>query len=189
MDVPATEAWNTIWFESQQDFIPLLFLRSLDHLYLEQFVAIPLFKFSLIARLSFFVPFSFFLFYLLIRIFLPVYPIYIDTFEPELFIEQRRSGDHPIFHCFTISVLHRRSSNVQMSFRFHRSVSFRSDVNWVANEYLLVHRFIRQEEEGQELFQTLLFQCTSTNCSPFLSSFIEVLSKLGSIYLCFSLLL
>lgn len=78
MDVPATEAWNTIWFESQQDFIPLLFLRSLDHLYLEQFVAILLFKFSLIARLSFFIPFSVFLFYFLIRIFLPVYPIYIS---------------------------------------------------------------------------------------------------------------
>lgn len=96
---------------------------------------------------------------------------------------------HPILHCFTIIVLHRRLSNVQTSFRFHHSVSFRSDVNWVANEYLPVHRFIRQEEEGQELFQTLLFQCTSTNCSLFLSSFIEVLSKLGSIYLCFSLLL
>lgn len=93
MDVPATEAWNTIWFESQQDFIPLLFLRSLDHLYLEQFVAILLFKFSLIARLSFFIPFSVFLFYFLIRIFLPVYPIYIyiDTFELKLFIEQQRS--------------------------------------------------------------------------------------------------
>lgn len=91
MDVPATEAWNTIWFESQQDFIPLLFLRSLDRLYLEQFVAILLFKFSLIAWLSFFIPFSFFPFYFLIRIFLPVYPIYIDTFELKLFIEQRRS--------------------------------------------------------------------------------------------------
>ena len=148
--------WNTIWLESNQDFISLLLFLDITFIQnLEQFLLAVLlfFKFSFRYRPFSFISFYIFLFrfvFPLIQIFsffffflFPPFPVgfwnvffhfprWIDTFELKLFIKHRRYASTvfvfalPRRHC----ALHYCClSSVQTSFRFHLSVSFPSKPN------------------------------------------------------------
>lgn len=149
--------WNTIWLESNQDFISLLLFLDITFIQnLEQFLlAIPTTFLQILVSLSsllfyFFLHFSFsfrfftysdiFLFFLFLFPPFPVgfwnvffhFPRWIDTFELKLFIKHRRYAS-TVF----VFALPRRHcalhycclSSVQTSFRFHLSVSFPSKPN------------------------------------------------------------
>ena len=185
--VLATYAWKIPYGSTRSKILYRYYFYGLDRLYLERFVAVcAAFQThigrALLSRSSF-LPFVFFFYFSHSDV--PFFKLlanfrvsfrenmffrpctHIDTFELKLFIEEQRYvSDRFRFS----SVLPCRVlapcclSSVQVSFRFHLSVSFRGDVNRVANEYLLVRRSICQEEEGQKLFSNAaLSMYTSTD--------------------------
>lgn len=181
--------WNTIWFESNQDFISLLLFLDITFIQnLEQFLAVPFFfKFSfgrlvVLFSLLFLFSFFFFLFFYLFRYFVffffffllvfvstPIcfenvffhFPRQIDTFELKLFIKHRRYAST----VFVFALLRRHCashycclSSVQMSFRFHLSVSFRSKPNSkrISTHWCCMYIQLRQQGKNENPFSTIL---------------------------------